>query len=227
MCGRFTLVSPVEIVARHFGLASTPPLAAHYNIAPSQPVAVVREAGDGRELGFMRWGLVPPGADPRRIGARLINARSETVDTQPAFRAAFRSRRCLMPADGFFEWQRTRGRGQPFYARMRDGGPFAFAALWERSEGPGREPIESCTLLTTEPNAALRDIHDRMPVILDPAAYALWLSDRAQDAPALKALLVPYPAEAMSVRAVSTLVNDPRNDGPECIVPVPFTPRLL
>jgi len=227
LCGRFSLTSPLATIAAEFGLASAPAFEPHYNIAPTQPVAVVRaRPGGERELTHLRWGLVPAGADPNQVGARLINARSESVMTRPAFRAAFRARRCLMPADGFYEWRRELGRGEPFYVRRIDRRPFAFAALWERSGRPGARAVESCTLLTTEPNAKLRLIHDRMPVVLDRQAYAAWL-DPASDPRLLASLLVPYADDVLEVFAVSGLVNDPRNDDRRCIEPVPFTPRLL
>jgi putative SOS response-associated peptidase YedK len=194
-----------------------------YNIAPTQPVATVRTArGSGdREMVFLRWGLVPSWSKDPSIGSRMINARSETVADKPAFRAAFRRRRCLVPADGFYEWQKQNGWKQPFYIHLREGRPFAFAGLWEFWKGEGDVIIESCTLLTTEPNDLIRPLHSRMPVILHPQQYDLWL-DPGLDAPErLRPLLRPYPFADMEAYPVSRFVNKPQNDDPRCIEPLP------
>jgi putative SOS response-associated peptidase YedK len=221
MCGRFTLRAPASVVAEQFSLFEMPPFAARFNIAPSQPVPVVRLAPDRpepqRELVWLRWGLIPRWADDPSIGNRMINARAESVAEKPAFRAALRQRRCLVVADGFYEWQKIDKRKQPHFIRMRDDRPFAFAGLWERWEGPQRGPIESCTLLTTDANDVVRPIHDRMPVILVPDAYALWLDPTVQQADKLLPLLKPYPSEAMIAYAVSPRVNSPTNDDPQCV----------
>jgi putative SOS response-associated peptidase YedK len=172
-------------------------------------------AGGGRELVTLKWGLVPAWS---RDGRGFINARADTVDTKPAFRSAFRKRRCLMAADGFYEWQQLDGRKQPWYFHLKGGDPFAFAGLWEvRSDAEGR-PIETCALVTTEPNDVVRPVHDRMPVILDPAAYALWL-DPSAETEALKNLLRPAPAEGMEGYRVGLYVNNARNEGPQCVQP--------
>lgn len=222
MCGRFSLSTPAEILADRFQLTSAPSLAPRYNIAPTQPVAAVRltPGHEGRMLELLRWGLIPPWAKDPSLGAQLINARAETAATKPAFRAAFRQRRCLVPADGFYEWQREGLRKQPFYIRMRDGKPFAFAGLWEHWEGLDGAAIDSCALLTTEPNELLRPVHDRMPVILDPRDYELWLDPEVRKLERLTPLLRPYPPEDMTAYPVSPRVNNPRNDDPLCTEPL-------
>lgn len=220
MCGRFTLTTPPEMVAELFELAESPELRPRYNIAPTQPVPVVRrdQTGPPRRLSLLRWGLVPGWANDPSIGSRMINARAETVAIKPAYRAAFRKRRCLVIADGFYEWSKLPGsKGkQPHYIRMRDGGPFAFAGLWERWTGPDRAVIDSCTLLTTAPNELIETLHNRMPAILGPRDYDAWLDPAAQR---LEALLRPYPSDEMVASPVGTLVNDPANDTRACIAP--------
>lgn len=222
MCGRFTLIAPGEAVAEHFQLTEIPKLKPRYNIAPTQPVAAVRispNTGD-RELTFFNWGLIPRWAKDPTIGSRMINARSETAAEKPSFRVAFKYRRCLVPADGFYEWQKTNGQKQPVRIQMSDGGLFAFAGLWEHWASPDGSEIESCTLLTTEPNERLRTVHNRMPVILSPKDYDLWLDPGAQHPGEVQPLLRPYPAEEMAYYPVSTHVNDPRNEDPLCIEPL-------
>ncbi len=224
MCGRFTLRASASVVAEHFAIFELPPFAPRFNIAPSQPVAVVRLAPGGgeptRELVWPRWGLIPSWAKDPAIGNRMINARAETVAEKPAFRGAFRRRRCLLPADGFYEWQ-GRGRGkQPYFIRLRDEGLFGFAGLWEHWEGPDHSAVESCTLLTTEPNDLIRQIHDRMPVILSPEDYACWLDPSVEEAGQLLSLLRSFPSDAMTAHPVDTLVNSPANDDPQCVEPV-------
>ncbi len=233
MCGRYTLHTDPGVLALLFGLAELPLMAPRYNIAPTQPVAVVRLGQDGktREWAHVVWGLIPSWAKDPSIGERLINARSETAAEKPSFRAAFRRRRCLAPADGFYEWGKnsdktsgkTSGKKQPYYITLRDGGPFAIAALWEAWQGPDGSELESCTLLTTEANDLLEPLHNRMPVILQPADYALWLGD-GRDASLseqvnLRHLLRPYEADEMRTQPVSTRVNSPFNEGAECIEP--------
>jgi putative SOS response-associated peptidase YedK len=223
MCGRFTLTDPDADLAVQFNLPEIPNLSPRYNIAPTQPVAAVRAAANStnREMVLLRWGLIPFWAKDPNIGARMINARSETVAEKPAFRAAFKRRRCLVVADGFYEWQKQNGGKQPFYIRLHDARPFAFAGLWELWEGPDDNPIESCTLLTTQPNDLLRVLHNRMPVILHPQDYGLWLDPEVQEPQRLQALLKPYSAEEMEAYAVSRYVNSPDNDDPRCVDPLP------
>ncbi len=160
MCGRFTQRSDSKRLAKEFKVAEVPAAEARYNIAPTQDVLAVLEREDGREATFLTWGLVPSWAKDTSMGARLINARSETVAEKPAFRQAFKQRRCIIPADGFYEWVRTEGRKQPFFFRMRDESPFGFAGLWERWEGEDGQVINSCAILTTEANEVLRPVHD-------------------------------------------------------------------
>ncbi len=223
MCGRFTLRAPASLVAEQFALLELPPFTPRFNIAPSQPVPVVRLAPGQpqprRELVWLRWGLIPGWAKDPAIGNRMINARAETVAEKPAYRAAFRRRRCLVAADGFYEWQPTGKGKQPYFIRMRDDRPFAFAGLWESWEGPDSSQIDSCTLLTTEPNELLRPIHNRMPVILSGEDYRRWLDPAVEDPGQLAPLLRPYPSHEMTADPVSTFVNSPANEGPECIQP--------
>jgi len=222
MCGRFTLIAPGEAVAELFQLTDIPNLAPRYNIAPTQPVAAVRvaEKSGNRELTHFYWGLIPRWAKDPSIGSRMINARSETAAEKPSFRVAFKYRRCLVPADGFYEWQKLNGQKQPLRIQMEDGGPFAIAGLWERWASADGSEIESCTLLTTEPNELLQDVHNRMPVILAPQDFDLWLDPGAQHPGEVQHLLRPYPAGEMSYYPVSAHVNNPRNEDPLCIEPL-------
>ena len=220
MCGRFTLSQPAEAIAEVFQLNEVPSLEPRYNIAPTQLVPTVLRSPEQqlrRQCHLLRWGLIPSWAKDPAMGARLINARSETVAEKPSFRAAFRHRRCLVVADGFYEWQRQERKKQPFYFRLQNGQPFAFAGLWEHWKDADGETIETCTILTTEANDVLRPIHDRMPVILDPKDYDLWLDPAVQKSEPLQHLLRPYQAEAMTSYPVSTKVNNPVNNSPECI----------
>jgi putative SOS response-associated peptidase YedK len=222
MCGRFALIAPDQDLAVQFDLPTVPTLAPRYNIAPTQPVAVVRSTAGAaaRELAVLHWGLVPFWAEDPKIGARMINARAETAAEKPAFRAAFRRRRCLVPADGFYEWQKLNGGKQPFFIRLQDGRPFAFAGLWEHWQGPEDAVLESCTLLTTGPNELMQALHNRMPVILPPQDYALWLDPQVGQVERLQPLLRPYPAAEMIAYPVSRRVNSPENDDRLCIEPL-------
>lgn len=213
MCGRFTLTASGEELAQAFGLDAAPQLEPRYNIAPTQPVAIVRLEDGRRRLAVVRWGLFPsPGGKP--IGP-LINARAETAPQRPAFRDAFARRRCLVPADGFYEWQGEGKQRQPVLFQLAGGRPFALAGLWDPEP-----PAEACTLLTTEPNALLQPIHDRMPVILPPELYARWLDPKLVRPADLRSLLGPFSPQAMTSRVVGRYVNDPRNEGPACVAPV-------
>jgi len=220
MCGRFTLFVVGVDLAEVMGLDAALALKPRYNIAPGQDVLAVRAGeSDGRELCTLHWGLIPHWAKDRKIAYKLINARGETVHEKPSFREAFKHRRCLIPADGFYEWQGQGKHKQPYHIRLKGGGAFAFAGLWERWQPEDGEPVESCTIITTTPNALLTPIHDRMPVILPPQAYQTWLCagpDRGED---LRALLAPYPDEAMEAVAVSSLVNKAAVDDPRCVEP--------
>ena len=224
MCGRFTQRLPwreLDELLDLLGPARN--LRPRYNVAPGQSIAAVRPTDSGRRLSMLRWGLVPAWAKEPNVGYKMINARSETAHHKPSFRDAFRARRCLIPADGFYEWKREGKAKQPYLIGMKDGGGFVFAGLWESwrvpeglaltgslSELEPGDTLETCTILTTEANATLAPIHPRMPVILPPDAYAPWLAGEA-------APLAPYPAEAMTFHPVSTLVNKPANDDERCV----------
>jgi putative SOS response-associated peptidase YedK len=220
MCGRFTItVAPAE-VARVLELAEVPAFRPRYNAAPTQSILAARVDQQGRrEAVFLRWGLVPHWADDVAIAHRLINARSETAAVKPSFREALRKRRCVIPADGFFEWQKDGKRRLPFRFRRPDGSLFLLAGLWEQRERPGEEPLETCTILTTEANAVVRPLHDRMPVIVAPESLAAWLK------PGVLATTEPFfhpaPDGLLLAERVSERVNSPRLDDPACIEPVP------
>jgi putative SOS response-associated peptidase YedK len=222
MCGRFVLMTPGSSLAAHFRLAEKPSLEARYNIAPTQTVAVVeaREPGAHRELKMVKWGLVPFWAKDPGIGARLINARSETIAEKPAFRTPFKNRRCLVPADGFYEWKKTASSKQPHFVGLANRQVFAFAGLRDRWESADGEVIESCTILTTDANTLLLPIHDRMPVILHSEDYDLWLDPGAKQSELLKSLLKPFPPEEMVVYPVGGKVNKSTYEGPDCIEPL-------
>lgn len=218
MCGRFSLGVDTDRLVAEFGIAAV--ATAHeprYNIAPTQPVPAVVQGDEGLRLGALRWGLVPRWADDPAIGNRMINARSETVDRKPAFQESFRDRRCWVLADGFYEWREENGRKVPIHFHLPDRRPFAFAGLWDRWRREGAELV-SCTILTTEPNEAVRPVHDRMPVVLPAHVREQWL-DPAATPRALKALLEPFP-DALEGQRVSTRVNRPENDDPSLVEPV-------
>ncbi len=223
MCGRYSLHCAVERLMEQFGVVADPALRPRFNIAPSQLVPAVRAGAAGRELAMLRWGLIPFWAKDAKIGYKMINARAETVASKPAYRSAYRRRRCLIAADGFYEWKPDDAGGkQPYHIRLRDGDVFAFAGLWERWEGgKNGPPIESCTIIVTAANDQLRPIHDRMPVIVRPGDYEIWLDTSQSDASRLEEILQPYPGEAMVAYPVSTHVNRPANDDAQCIESVP------
>jgi putative SOS response-associated peptidase YedK len=222
MCGRFTLRTPLGLLVEQF-LAEPAPqlqLALRYNIAPTQSVPVVRICDGRRQLTSMHWGLIPSWAKDPKIAAGTINARADTVGTKPAFRTALKKRRCLVIADGFYEWQKQGKVKQPFLYEIEGGRPFAFAGLWESWRGPDHQSdtsLESCTILTTEANELARKIHDRMPVILSENDYAAWLDPENANGESLAYLLEPFPADRMTVRPVNRFVNNARNEGPECL----------
>lgn len=221
MCGRYSLTTPAEAMARLFRVTlPLPNFPPRYNIAPTQDAPVVRISAERkRELALLRWGLVPSwskGPDP---AYSMINARAETVADKPAFRAAFKQRRCLVPADGFYEWRTEGRRKQPFFIRLKNEGPLAFAGLWERWEKPPAPAIQSFAVIVTAANEMAHAIYERMPAILPPAAYDAWLDPETPGEDAL-ALLRPYDSQAMTAIAVSTHVNSPRNDDPGCIAPL-------
>jgi putative SOS response-associated peptidase YedK len=220
MCGRFTLTTNLGAIAKRFGAARfLEEVGPRYNIAPTQTVIVVNDDAT-RHLTQMRWGLIPSWAKDPAIGNRMINARAETVATKPAFRNALRKRRCLIPADGFYEWQPVGRRKQPIYVALKGRDSFGFAGLWEAWTSPDGREIKTCAIITTEANKLLKPIHDRMPVILSKDAEKVWLDPTIQDPERLLPLLKPYPSEEMEIYQVSTRVNNPDRDGPECIRPL-------
>ena len=227
MCGRYSLTTPAEAVRRLFDYQGRPNLEPRYNVAPTDEVPVVRLAREAatRELVRMRWGLVPWWAKDIKVGAKAINARAETVAGKPTFREAFRERRCLVAADGFYEWQKDGKLRRPFRITRRDREPFAFAGLWEGFAPPEGETILSFTIITTEANALLRPLHGRMPVMLEAADHGAWLAPQTK-APALHALLRPFPDDELAFFEVSPRVNKVANDDPSVIEPVPDS-RLL
>jgi len=222
MCGRFTLTVDPRQLQEAFPFIIFPlDIQPRYNIAPTQPVAVVANTGENK-LDFFLWGLIPSWAKDPEIGNRLINARAETLAEKPSYRTSFRRKRCLILADGFYEWKQdaTRKSKTPVYIHLKDGKPFAFAGLWDLWNSPDGSQIYSCTIITGEPNSFVSQIHNRMPIILPGEAYSQWLDPGEKKPEDLKGLLVPYPASQMEAFPVSTLVNSPQNDSPALIKPV-------
>ena len=219
MCGRYMMTTSLEAIQRLFQVSDRPNLAARYNVAPTQRVPIVRLQPErtGRELVLVRWGLIPHWAKDAKIGNRLINARAESVARTPAFRDAFRHRRCLVVADGFYEWRTRGGPRHPYLVRMASREPFAFAGLWARWRSPEGEGVASCTIVTTTANPLLSTIHDRMPVLLAPADYEAWLEADSEEA---QALLEPRDDAELEVVAVSDRVNNVRNDDADVIAPI-------
>ena len=215
MCGRFMLNSDAAAIATEFEIETVRGVEPRYNIAPSQPVLIIRNEDHGRTAIEVRWGLIPSWSRDPKIGNRLINARSETVAKKPAFRAAFRRRRCLVPASGYYEWQARPGGKKPFFIYAAAAGCFAIAGLWERWQRDD-QVIESCTVLTCDANRRLSEIHNRMPVVIRRDAYNLWLN-AAAELSALTAVLKPAPDSSFDMHPVSKRVNSPRNDSIECI----------
>ena len=229
MCGRFTLTTPARRLAEQFELTGElPELTPSYNISPTQEIASIAANSEGeRKLRELHWGLIPHWSTDPEIGARMINARAETLPEKNAFKSAFKKRRCLIPADGFYEWRRNQsgsGPKQPYYIRLETGASYAFAGLWESWEGEdgrgNKRTIHSTTIITTEANDLVGEIHNRMPVILPPESYSRWLDTSVQATENLMPLLVPYPSEAMEAYPVSTHVNRPANGDPACVEPV-------
>jgi putative SOS response-associated peptidase YedK len=234
VCGRYTLTNPDPVKLRQrfmLGESAVPEIEPRYNVAPTDPVLAVRRTEEGaREAGRLRWGLVPGRWAEKRSGRPLINARADGITSQPAFGESFRERRCLIPADGFFEWRRDESGRLPFWISRPDGELFAFAGIWAalpaRASGPDAELLHSCAIVTTEPNDLIRSIHDRMPVILDPELEAAWLDPEA-DEDELVSMLRPLSAGLLVTREISDSVNDVRNDGPELLEPRPEALKLL
>lgn len=220
MCGRFSQSLSGEAIAEAFQLAEAPDWQPRYNIAPTQMIpAIMAAEGSQRQFKSLRWGLVPSWAKDPVIGAKLINARSETVTEKPSFRSAFKKRRCLILADGFYEWRKQPGKKQPFYFCLENGGIFAFAGLWERWHDSENNELETCTILTTEANQIVASVHDRMPVILHANSHDRWL-DPSQPSESLQPLLRPYEDDLMTAYPVSLAVNSPWNDALDCTAPL-------
>ncbi len=219
MCGRLVQTFSKAVLEELFGPLEGAEVPAHFNVAPSQELAVVRDQAGHRSLSLVRWGLVPADARDPAIASRLINARAETLEERSAFRGAFRSRRCIVPAQGFYEWQHVAGHKEPLYYHSISGKPLAFAGLWEAWRDPQGKTVETATIVTVPANTLVAPVHDRMPAILPVDGFAVWLDPRINDVGRLKALLVPAPAEELNARPVGAGVNNPRNDGPECIEP--------
>jgi putative SOS response-associated peptidase YedK len=219
VCGRFTLSTPPKEIADHFDLDEEPALEARFNVAPGQSIATVSgSAEDNRPvLSLRRWGLVPSWAKDSNIGNRLINARAETVAEKPSFRSALRRRRCLVPADGFYEWTGNKSPKQPYFIGLEGRALFAFAGLWERWSDPEGEPLESCTLLTTAAAEHLRVVHHRMPVIVEPADYGRWLDPAVKEPDLVSPVIDRNLGSALDFYPVSQYVNDVRHDGPRCL----------
>ena len=223
MCGRYTLKAGGQSIARLLGLSEEPELGSRYNIAPTQQIPVVQEEDGSRKLEMMHWGLIPSWANDPSIGSRMINARSETVAEKPSYRSAFKRRRALIIADGFYEWKKTEDGKQPYYLRLGSGGPFGFAGLWETwsgAEPEGGKELRSATIITTEPNEVAAEIHNRMPVILPQELHEAWLDPENDDQEELLSMLAPYPAEEMEAYPVSRRVNRPANNDRSVLEPV-------
>ena len=221
MCGRFTLTAnPAEIQDTFSDFNFPAQFAPRFNIAPTQPVLAIPN-DDKLTADFFVWGLIPMWAKDPSIGNRLINARGETLAEKPSFRGSYRHKRCLILADGFYEWKSLAGKKSktPYFIHMQNRKPFALAGLWDHWESPDGSSIKTCTIITTTPNELMASIHDRMPVIIHPRDYKKWLDSAPQTPENLQPLIKPYPAEAMSAYAVSTMVNKPAYDAPELVVP--------
>ncbi len=221
MCGRYTRISILDAILQAFEITQNAcDLAPSYNIAPTQPIAVIQEASGIRRLVTLRWGLIPSWAKDPEIGNRMINARAETLTQKRSFRQAFKKRRCLIVADGFYEWQKQGTAKIPLYIRLKSGEPFGFAGLYEYWTSPEGTSIGTCTIITTEANALLRPIHDRMPVILPKEHHARWLDPAIEDEKLLLSLLQPIGAGEMEAYEVSRLVNSPKHNSSACIQPI-------
>lgn len=219
MCGRFTLTSSEDAIQeRFYPMFRASLYKPRYNVAPTQSVLTVVNREEQQQPEYMRWGLIPSWAKDPKIGYRMINARAETVGETSAFRTAFAKRRCLIVADGFYEWKKEGKQRTPMLFRLKDGEPFAFAGIWEVWKDPNNEWLLSCSIITTGPNELTIPVHDRMPVILHPEAEEEWLDPDAEVA-TLRSLLNPYDSGRMEAYAVSPVVNSPKNDTPECVVP--------
>lgn len=219
MCGRYMLTSAPEALRALFRYEEQPNFPPRYNIAPTQPIPIVRMVDGKRQFALVRWGLLPSWVKDPKGFTLLINARGETACEKPAFRAAMKRRRCLIPADGFYEWKSVGSRKQPYFIRAKSGEPFAFAGLWETWTGPNGEELETAAIVTTTANRTLKLIHDRMPVIIPPEAFDLWLNTDAVDAATASALITPAPQNVLEAYPISTDVNRTANDDPKLLEP--------
>ncbi|MCJ7602277.1 MAG: SOS response-associated peptidase [Desulfobulbaceae bacterium] len=216
MCGRFALAATPEELSHHFNLRKLVTLESRYNIAPTQPITIIRDSTGCYRLSAARWGLIPHWAKDEKIGNKLINARSETIAEKPSFRDAFKERRCLIPAIGFYEWLRKDDQKQPYFIKMKDSGLFAMAGIWESWKSSDGKVIESCAIITTTANGIVGKIHDRMPVIIPKESYGLWI-DPARNGHPFREYLQPCSPFKMTAYPVSGMVNNPKNEGPGCM----------
>jgi putative SOS response-associated peptidase YedK len=224
MCGRYTLTASPEALRALFAYAEQPNLPQRFNIAPTQPIPIVRLVEGKRQFALVRWGLLPSWVKDPKTFTLLINARGEGVTDKPAFRAAMKRRRCLIPADGFYEWQKAGERKRPFYVHAKSGKPLAFAGLWETWTGPNGEELDTAAIVTTRANRTLAPIHNRMPVIVPPEAFDLWLNSNEVDATTAAALIAPAPDGLLEAYEISTAVNRTANDNPKVIEPITGEP---
>jgi putative SOS response-associated peptidase YedK len=224
MCGRYTLTSAPEALRALLRYEEQPNFPPRYNVAPTQPIAIVRLVDGKHHFALVRWGLLPSWVKDPKTFTLLINARGESAAEKPAFRAAMKRRRCLIPADGFYEWQAAGDRKRPFYVRAKSGVPLAFAGLWETWTGPNGEELETATIVTTQANRTLAAVHDRMPVIVAPDAFDLWLDTTNVDATTAAALIQPAPEGLLQAYEISTAVNRTANDNPKLLEPVGVAP---
>jgi putative SOS response-associated peptidase YedK len=225
MCGRYAITSAPEAIRALFRYPEQPNFPPRYNVAPTQPIPIVRLHEGKRRFALMRWGLLPSWVKDPKTFALLVNARGESVIDKPAFRAAMKYRRCLIPADGFYEWKPVAGRKQPYYVRLKSGAPMALAGLWETWTGPNGEELDTAAIVTTRANRLLAPIHDRMPVIVPPEAFDLWLNCSEVDAETAAALIAPAPEDALEAYEVSTAVNRTANDNAKLVEPFVGAPE--
>jgi putative SOS response-associated peptidase YedK len=224
MCGRYTIIASPEALRALFRYEEQPNFPPRYNVAPTQPIAIVRLVDGKRHFALVRWGLLPSWVKDPKTFTLLINARGESAAEKPAFRAAMKRRRCLIPADGFYEWQAAGERKRPFYVHAKSGAPLAFAGLWETWTGPNGEELETAAIVTTRANRTLAPIHERMPVIVPPEGFDLWLDGATVDTTAAAALIQPAPDNLLNAYEISTAVNRTANDNPKLLEPVGVTP---
>jgi len=220
MCGRFVSNIPADVLKEIFSLIEVPQLEPRYNVTPTQNVAVVRSDGDHNRIDLLKWGFVPSWSKDLSFGSHMINARCETITEKQAFRHAIKYRRCIIPTSGFFEWEHSGSKKQPYYIQMADQSPLCLAGIWEAWKTPDGSQIETFAILTTSANKLVAPLHDRMPVIIHPDNFPLWLSKNMHDPEQLQQLFIPFQASGMAAYKVPELVNNPRFDSPACIAQV-------